>query len=78
MSDNPILGFSMMNCLAARVTLLDDANTVQKNATFRTFRTAGTTRRQALEFWVLGATNFSSLRSFRKTVFSYSLTVRFR
>jgi len=28
-------------------------------------------------FWALGATNFSSLRSFHKTMFSDSLTVWF-
>jgi len=33
---------------------------------------------QALDFWALGATNFSSLRSFRKTGVSDSLTVQFR
>jgi len=31
MSDNPILGFSVMNSLAARVTPLGDANTMQKS-----------------------------------------------
>jgi len=69
---------------AARVTLPGDAKTV-KNAIFHTFRAAGTAgrmfytvRRQALIFWALGATNFSSLRSFHKIVFPDSLTVRFR
>jgi len=76
MSDNPILGFSVMNRLAVRVTLLGDANIVQKNVIFHTFhatRTVGrrfyTVRRQALEFWALGTTKFSSLRSFNKLRF---------
>jgi len=51
---------------------------------FSCFRTIGTARhrfhtvrRQVPDFWVLGATNFSSLRNFCKTAFCGSLTVWF-
>jgi len=77
MSNNPILGFFEMNRLATMVTPPGDANTV-KNAIFRTFRAARTARRQALVFSELGATDFSSLCSFRKIAFPDSLTIRFR
>ena len=56
-----------------------------KNAIFHTFRSTGTAgrlfftaRRNLRDFWALGATIFSDLRSFRKTEFPDSLTVRFR
>ena len=78
MSDNPILGFSVMNRLAARVTPPGHANIVQKHY-FSRSRNRGcrlyTARRQTLEFWALGATNFSNLRNFYKTAFPDSLTV---
>jgi len=70
------------------VTPPGDANSL-KNAIFRTFHTAGTAehnfdtarrsfdtaKRQALIFWALGATYFSSLRSFRRIAFPNLLTV---
>ena len=46
MSDNPILGFSVMNRLAVRVTLLGDANIVQKNVIFHTFHATRTVGRR--------------------------------
>jgi len=75
MSNNTILGFFVMNCLAARVTPPGDANTV-KNANFHTFHAAGTVgrnfdtaRRQ------VGVKKFSGLRSFCKIAFPNSLFV---
>jgi len=59
--------------------------TLCKNDVFHTFRVVGTVRRwfyiarrYILDFWALDATNFSSLRRFRKILFPDSLTVRFR
>ena len=76
--------FFVMNCLAARVTLPGDANTVQK-CYFLYFSRSRNCRAlvlycQAPGFWFLDvrATNFSSLRSFCKIVFPDSLTVWFR
>ena len=53
-----------------------------KNPVFRTFRGTGTVgrlfctaRRNLHDFWALGATIFSCLRSFCKTAFPDSLTV---
>jgi len=69
-----------MNRLVASVAPPGDMKTMQRRV-FRTFRAIGTAgrwfytaRRQALIF----STNFSGLRSFRKTAFLDSLTVRFR
>jgi len=81
---NPILGFLWWT--AWRQGWLRQATWILcRKCYFFTFCTAGTARRmfhtarrQALIFWALGATNFSSLRSFRKTAFPDSLTVLFK
>jgi len=85
MSDNSILGFFCDEPPSGKGDSARRCKHCAKNDTFRTFRAARTTRRkfyitrhQALQLWALGAIDFTSLCSFRKTAFSDSLTVRFR